>query len=158
MKQTIKAYFHAVKWHQVGYVPPMEEYMQVVVISTGYAMLITSSFVGMGKVATKKAFDWISNGPKMAKASTIICRLMDDIVPHEFEQKRDHVASAVECYMNQYGLLEEEIVKLFREEIVNAWKDINEGFIKPIVILVPILTRVLNFAHVMDVIYKWGRS
>ncbi|GLT77483.1 hypothetical protein SLA2020_490600 [Shorea laevis] len=56
--------------------------------------------------------------------------------------------------MKQYGLLEEEIVKLFREEIVNAWKDINEGFIKPIVIPVPILTRVLNFAHVMDVIYK----
>ncbi|GLT77484.1 hypothetical protein SLA2020_490610 [Shorea laevis] len=56
-KQTIKAHFHEAKWHQEGYVPPMEEYRQVAFISTGYAMLITSSFVGMGKVATKKAFD-----------------------------------------------------------------------------------------------------
>ncbi|GLT69694.1 hypothetical protein SLA2020_418250 [Shorea laevis] len=108
----------------------------------------------MGEVASKEAFDWISNDPKMVKACAIICRLMDDIVSHEFEQSRVHVASAIECYMKQYGVSKEETVKVFREEIDNAWKDVNEEFMKPTALPMPILTRVLNFARVMDVIYK----
>ncbi|GKU94691.1 hypothetical protein SLEP1_g8145 [Rubroshorea leprosula] len=154
MKQTIKVYFREAKWREEGYVPPVEEYMQVALISCGYPMLITNSLVGMGEVATKEAFDWISNDPKMVKACSIVNRLMDDIVSREFERTRDHVASGVDCYMKQYGVSEEEIVKVFWEEVANAWKDINEGFMKPIVLPMPILTRVLNFARVMDFLYK----
>ncbi|GKV15766.1 hypothetical protein SLEP1_g26518 [Rubroshorea leprosula] len=154
MKKIVKAYFEEAKWCKEGYVPPMDEYMQVALISSAYPMLITNSFVGMGEVATKDAFDWISNNPKMLKASTIICRFMDDITSHELEQSRDHVASIIECYMKQYGLSMEDIMKLFREEIANAWKDINEGFMKPTAVPMPILTRVLNFSRVIDVIYK----
>ncbi|GLT48483.1 hypothetical protein SLA2020_221050 [Shorea laevis] len=156
MKRAMKSYFDEAKWRQEGCIPPLEEYMQTALISTTYPMLITNSFVGMGEVATNEAFDWISKEPKMLKACTIICRLMDDIVSHEFEQTRVHVASAIECYMKQYGVSEEETVKVFLEEIGNAWKDINEEFMKSTTIPMPIKTRVLNFARVMDVIYKDG--
>ncbi|KAK4851411.1 hypothetical protein QYF36_014887 [Acer negundo] len=37
--------------------------------------------------------------------------LMDDMVSHKFEQKRGHVASSVECFMNQHGATEEETCK-----------------------------------------------
>ncbi|GLT27060.1 hypothetical protein SLA2020_020880 [Shorea laevis] len=156
MKRIVKAYFNEAKWCQESYVPILEEYMQVALISCAYPMLITNSFVGMGEDATKEVFDWISNNPKMLKASTIICRLTDDIVSHEFEQTRDHVASGVECYMKQYGASKEETMKLFREEVANAWKDINEGFMKPAVVPMPILTRILNFARMIDFIYEHG--
>ena len=46
-------------------------------------MLTITSFVAMGDIATKEAFDWVSNDPKMVRASSIVCRLMDDIVSHE---------------------------------------------------------------------------
>ncbi|GLT50322.1 hypothetical protein SLA2020_238140 [Shorea laevis] len=154
MKRVVKSYFDEAKWRQEGYIPPLEEYMQTALITCAYPMLITNSFVGMGEVASKEAFDWISNDPKMLKACAIISRLMDDIVSHEFEQSRVHVASAIECYMKQYGVSEEETVKVFREEIDNAWKDVNEEFMKPTALPMPILTRVLNFARVIDVIYK----
>ncbi|GLU14901.1 hypothetical protein SLE2022_314420 [Rubroshorea leprosula] len=93
MKRIVKAYLAEAKWCQESYVPLMEEYMQVALISSTYPMLITNSLVGMGEVATKEVFDWISNTPQMLKASTIIGRLTDDIVTHEFEQIQDHVAS-----------------------------------------------------------------
>ncbi|GLT97888.1 hypothetical protein SLE2022_154320 [Rubroshorea leprosula] len=143
MKKTMKAYLNEAKWRQEVYVPPIEEYMQVALISSAYPMLITNSYVAMGEVATKEAFDWISNDPKILKASTIICRLMDDIS-----------SRGVECYMKQYGVSREETVKLFREDVANAWKDINEGLMKPAIFPMPILTVVLNFARVIDFLYK----
>ncbi|GLT63809.1 hypothetical protein SLA2020_363430 [Shorea laevis] len=158
VKQTMQAYLHEAKWCQEGSIPPMEEYMPVALNSSGYPLLITNSLVGMGEVATKEVFDCISHNPKMVNASTLISRLMDDIVSHEFEQTRDHVASSVECYMKQYGVSKEETMKLLEEEIANAWKEINEGFIKPAVLPMSILTQVLNFTRAADVIYKDGDS
>jgi hypothetical protein len=34
----------------------------------------------MGKIAAKEVFKWVTNHPKIVKATTIICRLMDDIM------------------------------------------------------------------------------
>ncbi|KAA8523757.1 hypothetical protein F0562_010180 [Nyssa sinensis] len=98
--------------------------------------------------------DWVSSVPKIVIAASMICRLMDDIVSHKFEQKRGHVASAVECYMKQYGASEEETVAEFQEQVSNAWKDINEEFLRPTAVPMLLLTQVLNLARVMDVLYK----
>ncbi|TXG67315.1 hypothetical protein EZV62_008590 [Acer yangbiense] len=100
-------------------------------VSSGYPMLATTCFLSMGDIANQQAFDWISNDPTIIKASAIIARLMDDIVSHEFEQKREHVASNVECYVKQHRISKEEVIKLFRKEISNAWKDINQECLKP---------------------------
>ncbi|KAK9209507.1 hypothetical protein WN944_001874 [Citrus x changshan-huyou] len=43
---------------------------------------------------------------------------------------------------------------LVTEKIENAWKDINEEFMRPTVVPMPLLERVLNFACLMDVLYK----
>lgn len=72
----------------------------------------------------------------------------------QFEQQRGHVASAVECYMKQHGVSEEEAVKVFREKVGNAWKDINEELMRPSVVPMPLLERVLNLARLMDVLYQ----
>ncbi|KDP39014.1 hypothetical protein JCGZ_00771 [Jatropha curcas] len=108
----------------------------------------------MGDIVTKESFDWLFSDPKILKASKIICRLMDDIVSHKFEQERGHVASSIECYMKQYGVTEEETIEEFRKQIVNAWKDINEEFLFPTSVPMPILLRILNLARVIDVLYK----
>ena len=108
------------------HVPTLEEYMCVALVSFGYYMLATTSLVGMGEIVTKEAFDWVTSDPKIMPSSNFIARLMDDITSHkvcricyssgenithrffffstfalymQFEQKRRHVASAIECYM-----------------------------------------------------------
>ncbi|KAK1401036.1 hypothetical protein POM88_000641 [Heracleum sosnowskyi] len=84
-----------------------KRYMSVALISGAYKMLSVTSLVLMGNVATRDAFDWISKDPLIVKASSVICRLSDDIVGHEFELERPHIPTAVGCFMKEYGVPKE---------------------------------------------------
>ena len=57
--------------------------------------------------------------------------------------------------MNQYGATEEEAYSEFRKQVSNAWKDINEECLRPTVVPVPLLIRILNLTRAADVIYKY---
>ncbi|CAL9774265.1 unnamed protein product [Musa acuminata subsp. burmannicoides] len=83
MKDLSKAYFKESKWRDQHYVPTLEEHLHVSLISAGHPMLECASFVGMGEIATKEAFEWIASFPKIVQASAIIGRIMDDITSHE---------------------------------------------------------------------------
>jgi (-)-germacrene D synthase len=83
MKNQIRAYFHEAKWFHKNHIPTMDEYMRIALVSSGSSMLATTALVGMGDIVTKDAFEWLFSDPKVLKASTVIFRLMDDIVTHE---------------------------------------------------------------------------
>ena len=57
--------------------------MHVALKTSGYQMLTAVSFLGMGDIVTKEAFDWIFSNPKIITASSVIGRLMDDIKSHK---------------------------------------------------------------------------
>ncbi|KAK7822081.1 putative terpene synthase 2 [Quercus suber] len=154
MKKLVQAYFVEAKWLNEGYIPTMDEYMSNALKSSGYPTVITISFVGMGDIVTQEAFEWVSQEPKIVKAASTISRLMDDIVSQEFEQKREHFVSSIDCYMKQHGVSKEEVHNEFQKQIENAWKDINQGCLRPIQVPMPLLTRILNFSQVMDLLYK----
>ncbi|XP_011030746.1 PREDICTED: (-)-germacrene D synthase-like isoform X2 [Populus euphratica] len=158
MKKQVQAYFVEARWLHENCMPTMDEYMRISLISSGYPLLTCISFVGMGDIVTKDAFEWLNKDPKIVKAASVIARLMDDTVSHKFEQERAHVASAIECYMNQHEVAEEQAYDELRRQVVEAWKDINEELliIPKDHVPIPLLTRVLNLARVMDVMYKDG--
>ena len=83
MKRQIRAYFQEAKWFHHNYIPTLEEYMRVALVSIGYSLLATTSFVAMGDIVTKDSFEWLFSNPKMVSASAVVGRLMDDIVSHE---------------------------------------------------------------------------
>ncbi|KAF2290803.1 hypothetical protein GH714_015536 [Hevea brasiliensis] len=84
-----------------------------------------------------------------------LARLIDDIRSHEFEQERGHVASAVECYMKQHGVSQQEAYDELYKIVINLWKDLNEELLKETAdIPKPILMCILNIVRVMDVVYK----
>lgn len=75
----------------------------------------------------------------------------------KFEQERGHAASAVECYMNQYGVSETQLAyEELNRQVSNAWKDINEEFTRTNAMPMPLLMCVLNLSRAIDVIYKNG--
>lgn len=51
--------------------------------SSTYHLIATTSWLVMGEVATKDAFDWIATEPLILVASGIIARLLNDLVTHE---------------------------------------------------------------------------
>ena len=83
MKVLVHAYFNEAKWFHENHIPTMEEYMQVALVTTGYSMLTAVSFIGMGEIVTKQAFDWVSSRPKIIRASETITRLVDDVRSHK---------------------------------------------------------------------------
>ncbi|KAM4103019.1 hypothetical protein ACJW30_06G047500 [Castanea mollissima] len=154
MKNQVRAYFYEAKWFHQKHIPTMDEYMRIALVTSGYSMLATTSLVGMGDIVTKDSFEWLFSDPKIVRASAVVCRLMDDIVSHKFEQKRGHVASAVECYMAERSGTEEEAINEFCKQVTDAWKDINKECLCPTTVPMPILMRILNLARVIDVVYK----
>jgi hypothetical protein len=83
MKDQIRAYLHEAKWFHKKHIPTMDEYMRTALVTCSYPTLATTSLVGMGDVVTKDAFEWLFSDPKLLRASTVVCRLMDDIVSHK---------------------------------------------------------------------------
>ncbi|KAM7493646.1 hypothetical protein LguiB_028255 [Lonicera macranthoides] len=154
MKQLVRAYFDEANWYHKGYIPTMEEYMEVALVSATYIMLATVSFVGMGELVTKQAFDWVSSYPLIVIASSVIGRLSNDMVAHEFEQKRGHVASAMECYMKQHSATKEVAFIEFNKRISNGWKDMNQECLRPTSVPMTLLERVLNLTRVLNIMYK----
>ncbi|PKI46153.1 hypothetical protein CRG98_033411 [Punica granatum] len=108
------------------------------------------------RISCKDAFKWsLGTSNKIVRASATIARLMDDIVSHKFEQERGgHVASAVECFTNQYGVTEQQAKEELWKKVDDAWKDINKECLCPRPVLEPLLARILNLTRVMDVLYK----
>jgi (-)-germacrene D synthase len=83
MKNQVRAYFREAKWLNHKYIPMVHEYMQIAIISFGYPLLATTSLVGMGDIVRIDSFEWLVNVPKVVRASTVIARLMDDMVSHK---------------------------------------------------------------------------
>ncbi|XP_052173819.1 (-)-germacrene D synthase-like [Diospyros lotus] len=155
MKKLCSAYHVEAEWCHNGYVPTIEEYLKVAAVSCAYPLIATISLIGMGEFGTKEAFNWLSEDPLVLTESSLLCRLMDDITSHKFEQEREHVASAVECYVSQHGVSEEEAIDELRKRVSNSWNIINEELLKPTAVTsIALLTRFLNLARVMDLIYQ----
>ncbi|XP_038903601.1 (+)-gamma-cadinene synthase-like [Benincasa hispida] len=154
MKRQAESYFKEAEWLNKKHKPNFEAYMEVASVSSGYALLATISFACMGDVATQEVFDWVFECPKILEASTIIARLMDDLVSYEFEKQREHVASAVECYMNSYGCSKEETYAEFKKKVEDAWKNINECSLHPASVPMPFLLCVLNLTRVIALLYS----
>ncbi|KAL6204841.1 hypothetical protein ACLB2K_022108 [Fragaria x ananassa] len=73
-----------------------------------------------------------------------------------FEQKRGHVSSAVECYMKEFGVTEEEASIGLCRQASDAWKDINESLLLPNAVSRTVLTRIHCITCAIDVVYKYG--
>ncbi|KAL0550285.1 hypothetical protein IC582_014792 [Cucumis melo] len=56
--------------------------------------------------------------------------------------------------MKQHGLSEEETLVELENEVIKAWRDITEDYIKTTNISNEILLRVLNLARLSDLFYK----
>ncbi|XP_077220988.1 (-)-germacrene D synthase-like [Tasmannia lanceolata] len=156
MKVLARDYFVEHKWYNRNTVPSVEEYLRVSCISVAVHMANVHCCAGMGDVMTKEAFEWLKSEPKVVMDASLIGRLLDDMQSTEFEQKRGHVASAVQCYMNEYGVTYNEACEKLHEMAALAWKDVNQACLKPTVFPLPVFMPAINLARVAEVIYLRG--
>ncbi|CAN1161120.1 Probable terpene synthase 3 [Linum perenne] len=144
VKQIARAFIKEARWYNNNYVATVEEHLQNGYMSIGYPSAITVIYCGMGEVASEEVFEWLFSQPKISVAGSTIARLVDDILSHEFEQERGHVASTVECYMKQYGVSKEEAHMELNKLVEKLWKDMNEDMLRPLKATIPVLLTILN--------------
>ncbi|CAN0897842.1 Alpha-copaene synthase, partial [Linum grandiflorum] len=157
LKKACRFYLIEIKWRIEGYVPTVEEHKKISYVTGAVPFILVGAFLGMGpELATREVYEWHANRPKIVEAASVIGRLHNDVVSFQFERKRKHPATSVDCYMKEYNVSEEEAIRLIWMEIRKGWKDLAESCRKPNVVPVAITDRVLNFARSFNVIYKDG--
>ncbi|XP_074310134.1 putative sesquiterpene synthase [Silene latifolia] len=157
MKAVCRSYMQEAKWCHENYVPTYDEYMKNAIGSSGYKYMPTVVSVGTTDIR-KDGFEWINQPSKAILAACVMTRILNDISSHKFEQERGHVASAVECYMRQFGVTQKEAYEKLFLIVENAWMDLKEEIFRPTAVPMELLTLVLNLCRTLYDIYGTGED
>ncbi|XP_021768911.1 valencene synthase-like [Chenopodium quinoa] len=157
-----KAWLREAGWLKKKYTPKYDEYLEASIVSIGQIQGIIGSYLGITEpIATKEDFEWVCQDPmpKVVEASLMIIRLLNDIASTKIEQdSRDHVVSSVQCYMKETGITDEQhVYQVLEKKVEDAWKDLNQGMLRPYSIPKPLLDRIINLARAPEIFYK-GRT
>nr|GEU53345.1 germacrene A synthase [Tanacetum cinerariifolium] len=149
-----RGYLEEAEWTNSGYVASFPEYMKNGLITSAYNVISKSALVGMGEIVSEDALAWYESHPKTLQASELISRLQDDVMTYQFERERGQSATGVDAYIKTYGVSEKKAIDELKIMIENAWKDINEGCLKPRQVSMDLLAPILNLARMIDVVYS----
>nr|AMN10097.1 germacrene A synthase [Chamaemelum nobile] len=150
-----RGHLEEAEWTNSGYVASFPDYMKNGLITSGYNLISKSALVGMGDNVGEDALAWYESHPKPLQASELISRLQDDVMTYQFERERGQSATSVDAYIKTYGVSEKKAIDELKSMIENAWKDINEGCLKPRQVPMDLLAIILNLARMIDVIYRY---
>nr|XP_043636532.1 germacrene A synthase short form-like [Erigeron canadensis] len=151
-----RSYLREAEWRHSGTVPSFQEYYENGLVTSTYNLLAKSCLIGMGKIVDEEALAWYESHQKILEASELIARLHNDVVSFEFEREREHRATGIDAYMRTFRVTEDVAVKELKEMIDNAWKDINEGCLKPTKVSMELLYPILNLSRVIYVAYRFN--
>lgn len=83
----MKANLDLAKWAQIAHVPSFEDYMVVGELEVSWYASMAGTFMGMGHIAMKGAYEWLKSRPKLIQAISINGRLMNDMTGFEVQRK-----------------------------------------------------------------------
>lgn len=155
-QELARAYLREAEWRHSKQVPSFQEYLENGMLTSTYNVLVKSALVGMGEVVTEEALAWHESHPKILQASERIGRIHNDVMSYKFERKRAPGATSIDAYVKTFGVPEHVAVDALEKMIENAWKDINEGCLKPTQVSMEMLSRIVNFTRVIYVVYKFN--
>ncbi|GAB4843517.1 hypothetical protein Ancab_013479, partial [Ancistrocladus abbreviatus] len=124
------------KWVNKKYVPNYDEYLANAMVSSACTLVMVGSYLGMGEITEKEAFESVKTNPKATRAAGIIVKLMNDIGDHKYDVSKEVVHDE------------------FHKQIENAWMDLNEEILGSIIVPMPLLDCILNYCRAMDFICK----
>ncbi|KAL8234115.1 hypothetical protein R6Q59_020215 [Mikania micrantha] len=154
LKNLAIGYHQEAEWRHSGEMPSYEEYMKVGLVTSTHDVICKSALIGMGKIVTQEAVAWYESYPKIKLAVELVGRLTDDVVSVEFERERGPIVTSVDAYKKSFEVSEDVALEALKNIIENAWKDINDGCLKPTEVPMDLLSTILNLARMTDVAYR----
>ncbi|KAL6838260.1 hypothetical protein ACP4OV_031932 [Aristida adscensionis] len=157
-KLSSKYYLDEAKWSSEKYEPSFKEHMEVSLMSSGFPTLAVVLLMGAGDLATKEAFEWAIDVPDLVSASGEVARFLNDIASYKKGKNKMDVASSVECYAKEHGMVGEEAVAAIVAMSEHAWRRINRECMEMDRALLPAAQLVVNLTRTLEIIYLGGRD
>ncbi|CAL9152010.1 unnamed protein product [Musa hybrid cultivar] len=119
-----KTYLVEARWYHQGYTPNLEEYLENALVSISGLLILTIAYCTSNDV-TREALDGFQSRLKIARWSSMILRLCDDLGTSKDELERGDVPKSIQCYMHESGLSEYAAREHIRRLIRGNWRAIN---------------------------------
>eukprot|EP01018_Ginkgo_biloba_P026063 Gb_09324 [translate_table: standard] len=128
----IGSYLQEAEWIADEYVPPMEEYIENGIISSGLGVLTLHGILLLNEPLTHHILREIDTPSRFHRLAGLTVRLRGDAMTFRTEKVRGEVASSVSCYMKENpGCTEEDALNYIDAVIVDSFKGLNWEFLKP---------------------------
>ncbi|KAL0687817.1 hypothetical protein Bca4012_087494 [Brassica carinata] len=157
-KILVKANLDLAKWAQIAHVPSFEDYMVVGELEVSWYASMAGTFMGMGHIAMKEAYEWLKSRPKLIQAISINGRLMNDMTGFEDDMSRGYVTNGINCYMKQYGVTKAEAYKELHKMRVHNDKIVNGELLTTKDVPRRVLKQAINCARMANVAYGYGEG
>ncbi|XP_071917183.1 vetispiradiene synthase 1-like [Coffea arabica] len=151
-KNYMRTSFTQSRWFFTNKLPSFADYLSNGAITIG-AILVSSAALLYMDCALEDVINWLSTNRKLMAAYSTHMRLMNDFGGHKFDKERGS-GTALECYMKDYNVSEEEAARKFREMWEDTWKVMNEECLRPTPIPRDVLKMLLNITRVSETVYK----
>ncbi|CAL9755241.1 unnamed protein product, partial [Musa acuminata subsp. burmannicoides] len=120
-----KAHMVEARWyHLISYTPNLEEYLENALVSVSGPLILTLAYCTSNDVSQETLEDFHSC-PEIARRSSMILRLCDDLGTSKDELERGDVPKSIQCYMHESGLSEYAARYHIRRLIRENWRAIN---------------------------------
>ncbi|GMJ06428.1 terpene synthase 18, sesterterpene synthase 1 [Hibiscus trionum] len=150
--KTAEAFHEQARWVHEGYHPTFDEYIKTAMVAAGGNVTMAQALIGIADADTKAYQCLINTDNIIYKAVNLIIRLYNDIATNEMEEKRGLVTGTI-CYMTQYGATRHEATEAFKDMIEAAFKELNQGCLRPTPIPREIVNRVVNYRRLCTTFY-----
>ncbi|WCJ35036.1 Terpene synthase 5 [Euphorbia peplus] len=124
-KKWVRCEFVEKKWFDENYNPPLDEYLRNASITVSTHIYPAACFIGMENMVHLHEYNWLQNNSNVGEFVNLYFRLSDDIMDDE-----DNEVSCIKCYMKDHGVLRDKAMEEIQKMAENAWKDVNEEYMK----------------------------
>ncbi|CAA7013456.1 unnamed protein product [Microthlaspi erraticum] len=131
LKIYLRANLRFAEWAQTDLVPTtLDEYFEIGGTEVTMHISVGGTFLALGKTDRDKAYEWLKSRPKYIQAQAKRGRLMNDITGFYDDMSRGYKPNAVNYYMKQYNVTEDEALADLHMMVRELDKTVNEEFLK----------------------------
>ncbi|XP_020590622.1 terpene synthase 10-like [Phalaenopsis equestris] len=120
-----KAYLVEARWYQSGYTPTLNEYLENAWVTISGTCILIIAYC-LSDDLTSEALNKLEFYPSVARHSSMLFRLYDDLGTSTAEIQRGDVSKSIQCYMREKNVSEPFARDHIRYLIRNYWKKLNQ--------------------------------